>query len=164
MPIRMLSFFRSRLSARRNNSPDPRALARQLLDDMPGIKPGFVQIEGIRHLAAADWPGTRDYDRAVAAFEDELGRLTGQDFAQPPQKPAAAAPTQPSKAELTEIALQIVGQTFAASFDGSEQRIDILTPRARRNVANLLDQGADPAAINACINDAMRTLRASRDR
>ena len=162
MPIRMSSFFRSRLSARRNNAPDPRALARQLLDDMPGIKPGFVQIAGIRQLAEADWPRPHDYDRAVATFEEELGRLTGQDCAPPPQKPVAAVPAQPSKAELTEIALQIVGQTFAAPFDGSEQRIDIFTRRARRNVAVLLDQGADPAAIDACIDEAIRTLRASR--
>lgn len=164
MPIRMLSFFRSRLCARRNNAPDPRALARQLLDDMPGIKPGFVQVEGIRQLAEADWPRPRDHDRAVAAFEDELGRLTGQDFAPPTEKPAAAAPALPSKADLTAIAVQIIGQTFAAPFDGSEQRIDILTRRARGSVAHLLDQGADATAIDAAIDDAIRILRASRDR
>jgi len=164
MPIRMWNFFRSRLSARRNSAPDPRALARRLLDDMPGIKPGFVQVEGIRHLAEADWPSQRDYDRAVAAFEDELGRLTGQDVAPPPAKPAAATPVLPSKSDLTAIAIQIVGQTFAAPFDGSEQRIGILTRRARGNVAHLLDQGADPDAIDASIDDAIRTLRASRDR
>lgn len=159
-PIRWLTTLPSRLFGRRNNGPDSRALARDLVGEMDGVTPGFIQVEGLRRLGDMDWPNDKAFEAAVAAFEDELGRLTGRPMAAPRVLPKSAPTTPPATTdELTRIAIELVGQTFSAPFDGSEERIEVLRQRARGRVDGLVASGADSRRIAAAIEETAEELR-----
>lgn len=144
---------------------DPKALADDLVANAPGGKfgePHMLEITGLRQLVGAYETDT-ETDAAVRAFQDRLEELTGYRAPErlpiDPPAPAPLSTPPPPASSPQDIARSIIGGSFSAPFDGSEERLEVLAQRAWGSLQGLIAEGLSQSWCAERIEEEKSALR-----